>query len=71
MLLGDLPKARTEFIAARDKLPAVDAANRKILIDEIAMGMALTSGTTIGTLFKDEIRDATNIAGAPNANTAP
>ena len=70
LLLGDQLKARTEFIAARDKLPSVDAANRKVLSDEIAMGMALTSGTTIGKLFKDELRDANNIAGSGNSNAA-
>ncbi|MCC6824775.1 MAG: Stp1/IreP family PP2C-type Ser/Thr phosphatase [Acidobacteria bacterium] len=67
LLTGDSVKARAEFTEARKLLPNSDQVNQKSLENDIAIGMAVTSDTTIQRLLKKELE--TSVPSAANAAT--
>ena len=69
LLTGDYVKARTAFLAARERLAEADPTNADVLRDDIAILLAVTSDTTIQNMLKKEFEAAKKPANT-NANVS-
>ncbi len=67
LLTGDYVKARTAFLASRERLAEADPINADVLRDDLAIMLAVTNDTTIQNMLKKEF-EAAKIPSNTNTN---
>ncbi len=69
LILGDFQKARLNFIEAQKLLARSEPANTKVLIADIATGLAITNDPLFQTRFKQDLEAGSkSVLGNSNAN---
>ena len=58
MLTGDFIKARAAFVEARNSIGKADPVNTKVIVSDIAIGLAITNDPTAQKNFKAELEAA-------------
>jgi hypothetical protein len=68
LLTGDYVKSRAAFVEAKNRLQALDDPNRRSILNEIAMGLAIIDNTFTQKALADNLSKNTLTPGT-NTNT--